>query len=104
MSRCSNSTACHHDPACEDLDCPGRPDAPAPRRIVKLQVNSSGAWRNVLDFDVQDEAEVLHLAASLFAWDTAADRISLRAIVPGDTAPLMNWTRERGWREWKAVA
>lgn len=25
MSRCTNTTACFHDPACEDRDCPGRP-------------------------------------------------------------------------------
>jgi hypothetical protein len=27
VSRCTNSIACHHDPACEDVDCQGRPEA-----------------------------------------------------------------------------
>lgn len=107
MSRCTNSVSCHHDPACEDVNCPGRPDAPAAQpaaRVVKLQVNSAGSWRDVMKFDVQDEAEVLDQAASLFARDPAADRLGLRVIVPGDTAPLMNWTRQRGWQEWRAAA
>lgn len=25
MSRCTNSTACMHDPECSDVHCPGRP-------------------------------------------------------------------------------
>ncbi|WP_290906273.1 hypothetical protein [Aquabacterium sp.] len=31
MSRCTNSAACHHDPDCEDVNCPGRPDEPVQR-------------------------------------------------------------------------
>lgn len=106
MSRCSNSIHCHHDAACEDVNCPGRPDAPAQpaaERIVLLQVNSAGSWRNVMRFLVEAEAEVLPLAAQLFAQAYGAAGQSLRVIVPGDTAPLMNWTRERGWRPWRAA-
>jgi len=71
-------------------------------RIVKLQVNTTGAWRNVMDFNVQDE-DVLHLAASLFALDKDRERLRLRIIAPGDTAPLMDWTHQRGWLEWRAA-
>jgi hypothetical protein len=71
-------------------------------RPCKLQVNTSGAWRNVLDFDAKDEAAVLHSAADLFAYGGKA---TLRIIMPGDTAPLMAWSLKDGWREfWKAVA
>jgi len=31
-------------------------------RLVKLQVNTTGAWRNVLDFDCADSARVLNAA------------------------------------------
>ncbi len=66
---------------------------------LKLQVNTTGAWRAVLDFDCADWDHVLHAAAELFGWSDAA-QTSLRVIIPGDTAPLMTWTKEHGWREW----
>lgn len=69
-------------------------DTPRP---VKLQVNTTGAWRNVLDFDCADSARVLPAAAELFA----GTKCSLRVIMPGDTAPLMHWSPEHGWLEWK---
>ena len=70
-------------------------------RPCKLQVNTTGAWRNVLDFDAKDEAEVLDSAAQLFARETKA---TLRIIISGDTAPLMTWSCKDGWREWRAGA
>lgn len=73
-------------------------DAIQTPRPCKLQVNSTGAWRNVLDFDAKDEAEVLHNAAQLFAHQPKA---TLRIIIPGDTAPLMNWSLKDGWRKWR---
>jgi hypothetical protein len=63
---------------------------------VKLQVNSTGAWRNVLDFDCCDSAHVLPAAEHLFT----GSKCTLRVIIPGDTAPLMHWTPEGGWKEW----
>ena len=71
-----------------------RPTTP---RVVKLQVNTTGAWRNVLDFDCEDENAVLHAAEELFQWQKGA---KLRCIIPGDTAPLMLWDFEAGWVDW----
>lgn len=70
------------------------------KKIVKLQVNTTGAWRNVFDFDCEDEDAVLCAAAELFQWCKNA---KLRCIIPGDTAPLMQWTWQTGWREWRAA-
>lgn len=68
--------------------------------MIKLQVNTTGAWRNVLDFDAANEVQVLNLAAKLFRLDTGR-LLSLRAILPGDTAPLLIWKAETGWQAWK---
>ena len=35
-------------------------------RLVKLQVNTSGAWRNELDFDCAGSARILNAAELLF--------------------------------------
>lgn len=71
---------------------------PTTKKIVKLQVNTTGAWRNVFDFDCKDEDQVLHAAAELFQWCKGA---KLRCIIPGDTVPLMHWTYETSWRTWR---
>jgi len=75
-------------------------------KIVKLQVNQAGAWRNVMDFDCADDDDAEHImqkASDLFQWDSNRDRVGLRIIMPGETAPLMNWTYKDGWREWRAA-
>ena len=72
----------------------------ATQKSVKLQVNPTGAWRNVLDFDCEDEDAVRHAAAELFQWCKGA---KLRCIIPGDTAPLMQWTYDTGWVAWRAA-
>ena len=72
----------------------------ANEKIVKLQVNTTGAWRDVMRFNVEDEAAVLHQAEQLFSWDPSAD-VRLRVIMPGDTAPLMTYKRTEGaWKPW----
>lgn len=71
------------------------------KKIVKLQVNAKGSWRDVITFDVKDEAEVLHAATELFKWDTHARGLSLRVIIPGDTAPLLVCSPVEGeWKTW----
>jgi len=71
------------------------------RRILKLQVNTSGAWRNVLDFDANLEGDILTLAERLFSHEANLTHGNLRVIVPGDTAPLMYWMPAHGWKRWK---
>jgi hypothetical protein len=68
---------------------------------VKLQSNMKGGWRDVLTFDVADAEkadDIMNCAANLFA---EVDNAKLRIIAPGDTAPLMNWNYEDGWRYWR---
>jgi hypothetical protein len=73
-----------------------------PQRPCKLQVNTTGAWRNVLEFDAADGDQVMQDAATLFAW--AGPKTTLRLIAPNDTAPLMTWSPDKGWRKWRAAA
>lgn len=69
-------------------------------RPVKLQVNTTGAWRDVMTFDCANDAEVMDLAARLFLQGDHSDRVRLRIIMPGDTAPLIDWSKAQGWKEW----
>lgn len=69
-----------------------------------LEVNDSGGWRRVMTFDAteDDDADsVMHLADQLLRWGTN-QRLKARIIMAGgvDTAPLMTWTVDDGWREW----
>ncbi len=63
---------------------------------VKLQINTTGARRHVIDFDCADSGRVLPAAAELFSLIVCTGRV----IMSGDTEPLMLWTPERGWVEW----
>lgn len=69
-------------------------------KLVKLQANTSGAWRDIMTFDVAQDAQVINLASRLFALAQYGDRVKLRVIIPGDTAPLVYWSYDKGWREW----
>jgi len=67
---------------------------------LKLQVNTSGAWRNVIDFPRQDDmacAQVLTAAPLLAA--AAGSRTTLR-IVSTDALPVVfsHWEEGKGWR------
>jgi hypothetical protein len=67
---------------------------------VKLQVNNSGAWKNVLRFDAADDAvaaQVMEAAATLgqigrMTWRICVDD-SLDLV-------LMTWTEAKGWTAW----
>lgn len=76
--------------------------ANAQPRPLKLQINTAGAWRDVIRFDLSDGDEVLHHAENLALRSAHAGQVSLRVIIPGDTAPLQLWTRQRGWFDWQA--
>lgn len=74
-------------------------------RIVHLDVNDSGAWRRVTSFDLNtfEDGDLEHCAHHLL--DLSSNKkLKARLIASGDTAPLMNWTHERGWREWRSAA
>lgn len=70
-----------------------------PVRPVHLEVNDSGGWRRVMTFDADDDSEAVHLANGLLRL-SCNPRLKARIIIPGDTAPLMNWNAADGWREW----
>ena len=77
------------------------------RKLCQLQVNTgTGAWRTVMDFEVEDADEVMNQAADLFVWGftNSTKGIRLRIMKPGDTAPLMTWCENDGWEEWRAAA
>ena len=70
--------------------------------LCQLQVNlGSGAWRTVMNFEVQDADEVMDLAEQLFVWGYTASTkgIRLRVMKPNDTAPLMTWSENDSWQE-----
>ena len=74
-------------------------------RIVNLEVNESGAWKRITSFDLNDfeDGALEHAAESLLEL-SANKRLKARLIMPGDTAPLVNWKHGDGWREWRAAA
>lgn len=71
-------------------------------RIVRLQVNNSGAWRNVMDFDLEWEEDVLAMAPHLFGMATHPG--TLRITVPGESGWLAHWSQRDGWRDQKGEA
>ena len=71
-------------------------------RIVRLQVNTTGAWRNVMDFSLDWEEDVLTTAPHLFGLATHPG--SLRIVVPGETGWLASWTPAEGWRDHNGAA
>lgn len=74
---------------------PRRPAPPA--KPVKLQINTTGAWRNVIDFDAykprQSSAAMKH-GAALAGIAGGTCRVVL---ADGTQAALAHWTPEAGW-------
>jgi hypothetical protein len=72
------------------------------KKIVYLEVNESGAWKRVMSTDLQtfDDGDLEFAAEKLLALSDNP-RIKARIIVPGDSAPLLIYTRDNGWREWE---
>lgn len=63
---------------------------------LRLQINTTGAWRNVIDFESFRSRRIEQSAVDLFGHD---DRVTLRVIVPGvDQPPLAHWSKATGWR------
>jgi hypothetical protein len=76
-------------------------------RLCSLQANvGTGAWRTVMDFEVEDADQVMVLAEQLFieGYTASVKGIRLRIMKPGDTAPLMNWSENDGWKQWRHAA
>ena len=70
-----------------------------PKKTVRLQVNNSGAWKNIVTFDAANDefSSSVMLAAAMLG--TASDHdITFRIVIP-DTYPevLTSWSRSKGW-------
>jgi hypothetical protein len=75
-------------------------------KLCILQVKAGPSnWRTVMDFEVEDADEVMNQAHDLFMWGftKCSKGIRLRIMKPGDTAPLMTWSENDGWEEWRGV-
>ena len=72
-------------------------------RPCKLQINSSGAWRDLLRFDIDqvDDGALQDAAATLIEIADPTGRTTLR-ICTADAlpAPLVYWGAKSGW--WRA--
>lgn len=76
-------------------------------RIVKLQLNISGAWRNVIEFDLDasdelQQARILDCGAEMVTAAYPSRPVSMRVISADPAAgmsPLMRWTPKDGWQE-----
>lgn len=75
----------------------------AATKPVKLQVNTSGAWRDVICFDAAkdvESAEVLGAAETLGRVSKAAFRVVIKdSVNPRAPEVLLRWTADRGWKE-----
>ncbi len=72
-------------------------------RPCKLQINQTGAWRDVVRFDLDgvDEVALTATASHLVQIADPAGRTTLRIVVADVyAAPLLRWDREKGWRPW----
>lgn len=75
------------------------------QRINNLEINDAGAWKRVTSFDLDtfEDGDLEHYSHGLFGL-SANKKLKARLIAPGETAPLVTWTHEYGWEEWRAAA
>jgi hypothetical protein len=69
-------------------------------RPCKLQINSSGAWRDVLRFDIDagNDQAIQEAAAHLVALADPGGRTGLRiAIADAYQTVLVRWDQQKGW-------
>ena len=74
-----------------------RSDAP---RLVKLQINSTGAWRDVLRFDIDavDSDAVMKTAECLLCLADPEGKVSLRiSTADAFQTALKRWSAKKGW-------
>lgn len=74
---------------------------PKPEMLVRLQINTAGAWRNVIDFDAADHKvrdSVMAHSAQLAEIGKATLRI---VTADGLQTALCSWSRDKVWRNFK---
>lgn len=74
-------------------------------RPVKLQVNTSGAWRDVIGFDAGKDVECSEVMGAAETLGRVSAGAKFRIVVT-DThqTPLMHWTPAAGWVNWTSRA
>lgn len=69
-------------------------------RPCKLQINSTGAWRDVLKFDIDavDSVALMDAASNLLAIADPDGRMALRiATADAFQTALIRWEAKKGW-------
>jgi hypothetical protein len=67
-----------------------------------LQINTAGAWRNVVEFDVANTDatdRVLEAGATLAAYGLNSPKVRIVKMEGGYAAPLLRWCPKTGWRQ-----
>ncbi len=71
---------------------------------AKLQVNLAGAWKDVAPFDAADEfaSGAILDSANCIGMQASVDlRFRIVSAMDALPEPLMHWTRDDGWKEWR---
>lgn len=70
-------------------------------RPCKLQINSTGAWRDVVRFDIDhgNEHEIQHAAEELVNAADLEGRTTMRIVINDGVSPvpLLHWNAKEGW-------
>lgn len=70
--------------------------------MYKLQVNNTGAWRNLVEFRRAALLDVADAISTIGAHSEGG--VAFRMVAPGGDVEYL-WSREHGWHEppWKAL-
>jgi hypothetical protein len=73
------------------------------KKPVKLQINTTGAWRNVIRFDADKDVEYLEVMGAAETLGRVA-KATLRIVVENSPVPksplvLIRWSQDAGWKD-----
>lgn len=70
-----------------------------------LQINSSGAWRNIVRFDAAEQVAVdAAMEHGSLLVRLTEPQSKLRVVMDdGFQTPLMLWKLDTGWKEWRTA-
>ncbi|MGJ7611809.1 MULTISPECIES: hypothetical protein [unclassified Variovorax] len=76
------------------------------RKPVKLQLNNSGAWKDVIHFDAVNDVSSEHvLDAANTLGNLDAHRVTFRVVTEGQLPEvLMTWNKADGWKKARGQA
>lgn len=78
--------------------------AQQPEKRVRLQINTAGGWRNVIDFNAADHAEAGHVMGHSAAL-AEIGKATLRIVTAdGLQTALCSWSPDKGWCDFKTGA